>query len=247
MINDEDLILFHYEDGLEPAQRERIAQALASDAQLSARYARLQAELNSLAEDTEAPPLEPAIQQRWRQALAREARLEQPIPAPTRWHWLRWPGLGSAVAAAVLVSFGIGLGQWLQYRPDPQPQLTPASANTGNTANASGRSPLLRGVQLHLQDTEALLPLLSSQDAAQRRSLLAETRAQNRMYARAAQAQNDQQLARVLRAFDQALANLASERDDPEALAADQAQLEFELAAMQTKLASAASKQGQSL
>ena len=100
MINDEDLILFHYQDGLEPAQRKRVAQALASDAQLSARYARLQAELNSLAEDTEAPPLEPAIQQRWRQALAREARLELPTLAPTRWHWLRWPGLAAAKKSA---------------------------------------------------------------------------------------------------------------------------------------------------
>jgi len=248
MINDQDLILFHYGDGLDLAQRQRIAQALISDPQLADRLHRLRAQLTQLDDLAQAPEPPPAMQQRWRTALAREARLSQSDPATGRWAWLRSPRLGHAVAAAVLLSFGIGIGQWLDGRPNPQTQAgihAPIGAPVGTP---SRRSPLLRGVQLHLRDTEQLLPQLTGADnAEQRRSLLAETRAQNRMYASAAEAQNDEQLARVLRAFDSALASLARERSDPQALAADQAQLSSELAVMQTKLAGAASKSLQEL
>lgn len=245
MMNDEDLILYLYNDGLGAAQRQRISEALATDAALSARLSKLQAELATLDDLADPAPADPAMQQRWRSALQREARLEQQSSRGWSWTWLRWPGLNGVAAAAVLVSFGIGVGQWLDGRPDPQPQLGPSTPPLAPAAG--GRSPLLRGVQLHLQDTEALLPQLSVGDPEQRRSLLAETRAQNHLYTLAAEAQNDPQLARVLRAFDGALASLASERDDPQALAADQAQLEFELAVMQTKLARAASKERQQL
>ncbi len=242
MIDDDELILYVYNDGLSEQRRRQIARALRNDADLALRLAALGEELRALQPAEADPPLDPAMAQRWRTALAREARL-QPATSTQGWRWLRWPGLGAVAAAGVLVYFGIGLGHWLDGRPDVQPNLGPMAVHHPS----SNPAPLLRGVQLHLRDTQSLLPQLAVDDPDQRRSLLAETRAQNRLYAQAAEAQNDQQLARVLRAFDRALASLAADRADQQALAADRAQLAFELSAMQTKLAAATSKPAQSL
>lgn len=250
MINDQNLILFHYGDGLDAAEQQRIAAALGTDPELAERLRVLREQLALLDAPTVSVAPPEAVQQRWRTALAREARLSQPesLAHRDRWAWLRGPRMANVAAAVVLMTFGIGVGQWLDNRPDRHAQQ-PVGSSSNTSASVQGtRSPLLRGVQLHLQDTEQLLPQLASTSSPeQRRSLLAETRSQNRMYAIAAEAHNDVQLARVLRAVDAALESLARERSDPLALAADQAQLRFELAVMQTKLARAASKDMQNL
>jgi hypothetical protein len=150
------------------------------------------------------------------------------------------------------MSFGIGLGRWIDSRPGPRldpllVETVPDPAPAAESLDRPAESRLIRGVGSHLAATGAVLDELQAAEPTLRQELLNESIARNRMYAAAAEAQGDAALARVLRAFDSALQALASERAGNGSFAADRAQLEFELRIMQTKLASAASKPAQAL
>lgn len=256
-ISDEDLLLFHYRDGLDAAQLARIERALqVVDRALAQRYSQLCAELEQLRPS--GPQLAPdAARSHWLFALQQEARLDASAAAPasllTRLRGRSLPSwLGPALAALVFMSFGIGLGRWIDSRPGARidPQLVgsaPAGTAVSQPVEARSGSPLIRGVGSHFASTSAVLDQLQGGDPALRSDLLAESIARNRMYAAAAEAQGDAALARVLRAFDAALSGLAADRSGNGSFAADRAQLEFELQAMQTKLAVAASKPAQAL
>lgn len=256
-IDDDALILYHYDDGLTAAERARIGAALRDDPALALRYLTLTAELAELrvVRDVPAPP---QALRRWRSSLERAARLEASAPArpgwrprfgradaasaPARAPW--WPSLGAAFAALALVMVGIGIGTRLRVGDGPE---TPIAAQPAPTSSPLS-TPLQRGVQVHLRDAEAeLAALRTGGDPARRGALLAEIIERNRLYERAATEQNAERLARVLRAFEPVLLSLADEHTDPQTFEAERAQLAFELGVMQTKLAHAPSKSVQSL
>ena len=72
MISDDDLLLFHWQDGLDDTRRHEIADALARDAALGARYARLVAELARFGHVPE-PQIDAVLQARWARAADRDA------------------------------------------------------------------------------------------------------------------------------------------------------------------------------
>lgn len=73
MISDDDLLLFHWQDGIDEARRREIADALVRDAELGARYARLVADLARFGDVVETRP--DAVQQaRWMRALRDDPR-----------------------------------------------------------------------------------------------------------------------------------------------------------------------------
>lgn len=255
-ISDEDLLLFHYRDGLDAAQSARIERALQADPTLAQRYSQLCAELELLRPS--GPQLAPdAARSRWLVALQRQARLEASAAEPSspavrlRGRSLL-PWLGPALAALVFMSFGIGLGRWIDSRPGSRIEhqlvgAAPSGTAASSFAGGPSGTPLIRGVGSHFASTSVVLDELQSGDPARRDDLLAESIARNRMYTAAAEAQGDAALARVLRAFDVALSALAADRSGNGSFAADRAQLEFELEAMQTRLAGTASKPAQAL
>ena len=225
-MNDEDLILFHYRDGLPAARLGEIERQLQRDAQLAAHYAALVAELAAL------PPAQPvrapaASRQRWATHLdllaARESRAR-----PARTRQLTWQLAGGFALLLLGVGVGMRLGERIPATPLPSPPPTIAVVEL---------SPLVRAIQAHLNLTGTRLAELPEVDAQARRALIAEVVTQNRLYQRSAEHQNADKLARVLRAMEPVLLRLADESADEEAFAAALQQLEFELAVMQTKLA----------
>lgn len=220
MINDDDLLLYHYDDGLSATRRAEIATALAASASLRERLAQLQAELHSL-QPWPQPAPSAAAQARWRAALQQRAGVDQRRRAPM----LQW-----ALACTLLLA-GVGIGVRLAERAPPEP---PIAATEGEPA-------LVRGVRAHLGDTRQLLANWEASAPAQRDQLLADVLAQNRSYIAAAERVGDQRLARVLRAFEPVLLQLALPDVSTEHLDGRRAQLDFELGAMQTKLSRSAS------
>ena len=81
MISDDDLLLFHWQDGLDDTRRHEIADALARDAALGARYARLVAELARFGHVPE-PQIDAVLQARWARAIRDDASKQRARP---RW------------------------------------------------------------------------------------------------------------------------------------------------------------------
>ena len=71
MISDDDLLLYHYRDGLNDAERARISAALTEQPELAQRFHKLVARLDAAAATMDVPvPL--SFERRWRAALAEE-------------------------------------------------------------------------------------------------------------------------------------------------------------------------------
>ncbi len=230
-MNDDILTLYFYDDGLSAEERQEVARALQSDAELAERYRLLCDQLSAL----EAPPEEllPAdLAARFHDTIDRAASLErgrEPTPQP-RMHFMSffW---GAAVTAALAVGIGIGIWFGGDSMPDvgQPPQLVEMPSASPDA--------FVRSVQVHFRDSRAELSDLSDVSAADRMILVAGLIEQNRLYARAAEQNDADDLARVLRAFEPVLVELAAEdiaATDAEAL---RAQLAFELDVMLTKLA----------
>lgn len=226
MINDDELLLFHYDDGLSAMRREEIAAALAASAALRDRLAQLQAELRGMQQWPQPAPTA-ATQARWRAAL------QQRSSAPSR----RAPPMLQWALACTLLLAGVGIGLRLAER---SPVDLPA------VAAVEGKPALVRGVRAHLGDTRQLLANWDASAPEQRDALLADVLAQNRSYIAAAERVGDQRLARVLRAFEPVLLQLAQPESGGR-LDGTRAQLDFELGAMQTKLSRTPSNGAQRL
>lgn len=233
MIREEDLLLYHYGEGLDTVQRAQIAAQLRDDPALTQRLRQLLADLEAVSSQSQvAAPA--ATRARWsahlQAAAASETRRRRKRPI---WGAPRW---GLVLATLAALGVGIRIGSDLPMAPT-MPEAIPLAATD---LSASGS--FERGLRLHLAQTERLLVGLDNSDAATRANLLGEVIEQNRLFARAAEAAKEDRLARVLRSFDALLMEMASESTDTAALQSNSDRLGFELAVMQTKLAQVPSK-----
>jgi hypothetical protein len=230
MITDDDLLLYHYRDGLEAAERARIGAALAEQPELAQRMHRLVARLDAAAAIPEVPvPAE--TQQRWRAALDlaatnQTARTSREIRRPfTNVRWL------AAAAVAVMAIFSV-------YQVTRQPSAPP----TAEVPTPSGISAYERGLKSHLATTEQQLASLESATPEERARLIETIVEQNRIYALAADRAGEPRLARVLRAFAPVLESLKADGDP----SASVDQLTFEYRVMQGRLGAGAASTTQS-
>ena len=228
MISDDDLLLYHYRDGLDAAERTRIGAAISNDPALAQRLQGLVARLDAAAEMPEVPV--PAdVQQRWEAALEREARKDvvsvaARVPRAARFFTqLQWPVAAAVAVLAIVVTLHIAT------RSTPE--------QTAGAAAPVEASAYERGLKWHLASTEQQLAGLDSAKPEERARLIEAILVQNRMYALAAERAGEPQLARVLRAFAPILEGLAQGGGDS---SADIAQLSFELRVMQGRLAAGA-------
>jgi hypothetical protein len=234
MVDDDILTLYYYRDGLSDAERQRVRAALEHDASLRARYDELRADLARF----DAPPVVAApddMKARWRDGVDRAARLERQAAQPVaRTFHLPSFAWGSAVAATLVVGFGLYLAR--EPAPEPVPDASVADATT-----APERLPSLafeRGLQVHLRDTRRELAGLPTDVGEERVMLIMRMVQQNRSYERAA----TQNGARVLRALEPVLIELAAEDIPPAQAQALQDRLAFELKVTLTRLERAVSE-----
>lgn len=227
MIRDEDLLLYHYNDGLAAAERAHIEKALASDADLAMRLRQLLADLEAVSSQTRILP-SAQTRARWSAHLhAAEARERRPAPSASRLrHW----GLGLAAFGTLVLGIVIG-GGLRPPLPQPTASLPPPSSDVR----------FERGLRLHLAETQLQLVGLADADPVARAALLDDVITQNRMFALAAERANEPKLARVLRSFDAVLQSMSETSIDAQALENQSAQFGFELDVVQTKLAQASS------
>jgi hypothetical protein len=233
MISDDELILYHYRDGLDAAERARIGAALSEQPELARRLQNLVARLDSAAAMPEVP-VPAAVQQRWQEALERAAQRDDRL-ADTRapragrsFANFRWQAAAAAVAVITLILV-------IPKKPTEvePPVITKSPADPGDA------SAYERGLKVHLASTEQQLAGLDSAKPEERARLIATIIAQNRIYALAAERAGEPQLARVLRAFGPVLEGL--EHGDS---SASIAQLTFELRVMQGRLGAGAAASG---
>jgi len=224
MITDDELLLYHYRDGLDAAERARIGAALTRQPELAQRLQALVARLDAAAAVSEVPvPAE--VQHRWQAALesaaqsdnAREVR----APHTARRRDFRWAAAAAVAAVTVFL-----------VMPDRTAEIAPPAATTVAAGTAAATA-YERGLKFHLASTEQQLAGIGSATPEERTRLIETILSQNRIYALAAERAGEPQLARVLRAFAPVLESLAQQGGDS---AASIAQLNFELRVMQGRL-----------
>ena len=226
MINDDELLLYHYRE-LDAADRARIGAALSAQPELAQRLQVLVARLDAAAAIPEVPVPAQALE-RWRSALDRAALETRVDHAPRRFSM---PVMWQAAAAAVTVFALIFSVQRLM-----QPTQPVAGTETASDAAPRGAagSAYEHGLKFHLASTERRLAALGDASPEERARLVDAIIGQNQMYALAAERAGEPQLARVLRAFNPILEDLAEGRSDT--TAADVSQLSFEIRVMQARL-----------
>ncbi|SFK52392.1 hypothetical protein [Lysobacter sp. cf310] len=228
-IRDDDLILYHYRDGLAPERLREIASALAASPELAARYQRLR-QLLAAADADALPPYDPDLEARlWQRLQPRLAETAAPTvaslpPSSARAHArprrrLRAWGAGLAASAA------LALAVYLPYaRRDPAPPA-PIAVQPAAPAAAPVRTPESAGqdradrvldayVAGHLRSTEGLLlsvvnnesGALAPMDPDYVRDLVDD----NRLYAAAAAERGDRALAGFLHSLEPTLIELAN-------------------------------------
>lgn len=236
-MNDEQLILYYYADGLSNAERRRIEAALAADPALQGRYDELRRELDGFGE----APLGAEVRvpehliARWHASIDRAAQLErQAETRPARVLHLASFGWGAALTAAL--ALGIGIGVYLSSRDDSDVSVAPLPAIVEVAPSAAPVDAFTRGLQAHFRDSRQNIGGLPVEDTESRRMLILHIVQQNRLFAREATENQSPELARVLRAFEPILVRLADEDLAPEEAQRLQDQLVFELNVMLTKM-----------
>jgi len=217
---DEDLVLYHYRDGLPPERIEAIAAALEASPELRARYAELTALL--AAADAVPVPAPPADFERrlWRRLEARWDADRAAQATATHGRHGRRPrarGRAFAMAAALIVALGAGtlIGMHvLAPTPAAPPVATvpPAAAPAPDDALAAR---LLDAYAAeHLRASQGLLlTALNAGDsslAAQGPELAAALVENNRLYAAAATRAGNLRLAALLQQLEPLLIELAN-------------------------------------
>jgi len=206
-IDDDDLLLHHYRDGLAPGRMAEIDAALASSPALRRRREAL---LDLLAAVDAAPASQPApgFEARLWQRLA--PQLDAPAPRFDVGAWLRRvfpPPAVLAVACMLLLAIGAGFYAGRSSAPAPD-----------EVAQARADEAALRVldayVAAHLRATEGVLLTASNADDEEllegNRELAASLVDSNRLYARAAARSGNTRLAGFLRQLEPLLISLAN-------------------------------------
>ena len=220
-VTDQDLLLFHYRDGLAAARMREIEDALFFDAELRLRLAALRETLAGIGEAWLGDEADAGLEARlWHRIepviVARESQISW------RQRWLAWiePLRPAPVAFAGLLLAALGTGYLLGQRDDPS---TPSSATPLMAQDASARV-LSAYLASHLQEAErALLVASNSPDDADTASQLAtELLASHRVYAIAAERAGKPALARFLRELEPVLIEIANEQGSIEPALGDE-------------------------
>ena len=212
-ISDDDLVLYHYRDGLDASRLAEIEDALFASEPLRERYASIERVL-ARADAIPAPLPDADFNARlWRNL---EPRLATRVAAKReswreRLHalhdWLSPPGLAFAAGACVL-ALAVGIGFYAGRSSLPPP----AVADT--QADAAATRVLDAYVAAHLRATEGVLLTASNSDSAElldgNRELAASLVESNRLYALAAARAGNTQLADFLRQLEPVLISLAN-------------------------------------
>lgn len=219
-ISDNDLILFHYHDGLPSERLREIEQALATSPALAARYRTLRRLLAGV--DCDLPP-QPDTQFENRLWTRLHPRLNAPIAAaplprlasrhgarPRRRLWAVGLASGAGLAAAVLA---VALYFPVAHIDAP---LQPAPAQRAAAQGPMADRVLAVYVATHLRKTEGLLLSVVNSDST---TLMPADEAfvraladDNRLYASAAAKRGDKVLAGFLKTLDPVLIELANQQ-----------------------------------
>lgn len=210
-ISDEDLVLYHYRDGLDADALAQIAAALDASDDLRARYASIE---RTLARVDALPAPEPDAGFNARLWRNLEPRLQpRKTVGRTSWlgrlhAWLSPPRLAFAGAACALaLALGIGFYAGRHSAPEAPIASTQADATAARVLDAY--------VAEHLRATEGVLMTASNSDSTtlldSNRELAASLVESNRLYALAAARAGNTQLADFLRQLEPVLISLANQ------------------------------------
>jgi HEAT repeat protein len=204
MISDEELLFYHYGDGLGVSERDNIAKALATDATLAARLKQLIAELDAVTPPIVAVP--PASQQRWRAALANaaNANARQSSSTARKSFWKMNPSF----ALAAVLSIAVGIAFW--QKQDSSPMVATVKPAVADAANARFE----RSLNWYLSDTEQQLASIKQLRVDERAPVLERVLVQNRMYAIAADRADEPRYARTLRSFAPVIESISGDDTD---------------------------------
>jgi hypothetical protein len=212
-ISDDDLVLYHYRDGLYAERIAEIRDALAASAELRERYASLERVLARVDAEPGPEPDADFSARLWRKLEPRlqpsrvEKRASWREALDTLHAWLTPPRLAFAGACAIAIAVGIGFYAGRQSAPN-----APLVANA--SADAASARVLDAYVAAHLRATEGVLMTASNSDSDEllggNRELAAQLVEQNRLYALAAARAGNTQLADFLRQIEPVLISLAN-------------------------------------
>lgn len=256
MIDDHELVLYSYRDGLSESRMRTIDVALETDAGLRRRLDTLNRELNQLTPAQSAASA--AAHRRWYAAL-NDAIAQDTYEGPVFGHagraGLRLFGVGIAhklfpppalLAASLVLAVGVVVGLHLSEvgvvgeagRPDATVRVAAKATPDPAFANA---------MSAYLAETGRQLVRLDTLDATERDAVVSEIRTRNRLYVKAAEHGQWPELARVLRAFSITLDGLGDAARGGDSREELRAQLSFELNALQTRIELHPSKQTHSI
>lgn len=234
-MNDDDLILYYYGDGLGDAERAAIDAALGNDASLSERYRELRLSLDRLQDEPAVRAPADAVA-RWHRSIERAASVPRADARrrerPRDFQSFAWGALAAACVALGLAAYYVERN----VPPTPVADMGEPALDEGSSLPAGVPASFARGVQVHLRDSRRDIVRLADDAGADRTLLLMDILRQNRLFEQAARSNGAEDVARVLRAFEPVLLRLASEDVSDEDAAALRAQLAFELNVVLTKL-----------
>jgi hypothetical protein len=234
---DELLTLYFFNDGLSSTERRALEEAMADDAMLAARYAKISRDLSGIRAG-DSPALPDDMLQRFHETIDRAARAEamsstqarSPRPVAT---FL----FGAAAAAAVLVAVFAGLRVGSDIPSETVPMVVDVTPPI-----ESNPASLKRSLQVYFRSGQQQLGDWPAASDSDRTSMIIALVGQNRRYEKLATQHEAADLARVLRAFEPILLRLAAEDVTAEESQRLRDQLAFELNVMLTKLTHEASE-----
>lgn len=253
MIDDQELVLYIYRDGLSEARMRSIDKALETDAGLRHRLDKLNGELNQLTPARSTASA--AAHRRWSVALNDAVARDVVESDGAGRAGFRLFGVEIArklfpppalLAAGLMLAVGVVIGLHLSEvgvvgesgRPDRTVRVAAKATPDPAVANA---------MSAYLAETGRQLVRLDTLDASERDALVGEIRARNRLYVKVAEHARWPELARVLRAFGITLEGLGEAAGAGSSREELRAQLSFELNALQTRIAPRSSKQTHSI
>ena len=218
-ITDDDLVLYRYRDGLDPARIEQITAALAASSALRERYAAIERALAHFGQDdmTPDPDLGARLWRRLEPRLEAAGVLVPPVPsALDRLRaWLAPPSLRCAFGAAAVLVVAIGVGFLVGRQSATLPPQSASNQSASTAVDAAAVRVLDAYVAANLRATEGVLLTASNSGDASllegNRELAQSLVESNRLYALAAARAGNARLADFLRQLEPVLLSLANQ------------------------------------